>query len=597
MPRTKLVKDGTIRCQFCQNYFTKQRMQAHQTTSANCNRIREKIARRNEYSAQRANALVQVQLAADLIRINTISEQERISGRPTNTSASLVTGNTGEPVPRTLEDLERARLVDTLHHNAAPTGAGTVDDEDDYPPYAPPEDNHEDDPESPLPEIEPWNVVPVTALYPPASVVIPLRLPPRQYETTDDFVNFSRFASSVANWDTTDDVSLFPDDISSTSSDGKPAAIPKRPVTIPILVMQSLDDDPAEVLNETINIRRDYNEQWRLWQQPQPASKKEVALLQLANLLESRGSPHVMFEEILAWVEELINTGLLKYGDETDYLRKTKRKTFVQRIMEMYPTAKFAWQVVALETKKTQSILHAKVWFKSDESISQYYERLNQFQRTNRDCAWVPKTDFATQLKHLLSDRTLFGNLDNLVLNHSNLPESLFMPYENGPNDCLDDILSGSWYADTVRRMNLGKNDFLMPILLYMDKTGTDAYQRYGLEPVIFSVAILKRSVRNLSSSWRSLGFIPDQELRSKAEKNRDRTSNMKGTSNRNYQQILRVVLESLVSYQHSGIPHQFNVGPYRKSVMLWPKVCLVMGDAKSGDCLTGRYGTHDKLV
>ena len=575
-------------------------MQAHQTTSANCNRIREKIARRNEYSAQRANALAQVQLAADLLRINAISEQERISGRPTNTSASLVTGNTGELVPRTLEDVERARLFDTLLHNAAPMGAGADDDEDDFPPYAAADDDPEDDPELPLPEIEPWNAIPITALYPPASVVIPLRLPPRQYETTDDFVNFSRsvaFAANPVNRDTTDDISLFPDDISFTSSDGKPAAKPRRPVTIPILVMQPLEEDPTEVLNDTINIRRDYNEQWRLWQQPQPASKKEVALLQLANLLESRGSPHVMFEEILAWVEELINTGLLQHGDETDYLRKTKRKTFVQQIMQMYPTAKFAWQVVALETKKTQSILHAKVWFKSDESISQYYEHLNQFQRTNRDCAWVPKTDFAKQLKHLLSDRTLFGNLDNLVMNHSNVPESLFMPYENGPNDRLDDILSGSWYADTVRRMNLGKNDFLMPILLYMDKTGTDAYQRYGLEPVIFSVAILKRSVRNLSSSWRSLGFIPDQELRSKAEKNRDRSSNMKGTSNRNYQQILRVVLESLVSYQHSGIPHQFNVGPYRKSVMLWPKVCLVMGDAKSGDCLTGRYGTHDKLV
>ena len=606
MPRTKLVKEGTEQCQFCLNYYTSQRMQAHQTTSANCNRIREKIARREEYAMQRANALAQVRLASDQLRVNTISEQERLSGRPTTTTSSLFTGNTGEPVPRSLGDIERARLLDLVHNSgpSARAAAADTDHEDDY--VHPPSPGNYDDGaddilDMPPSEIEPWNTVPPTAQFPPATVLIPLRLAHRQYNTTDDYVTFARPAAAAS----TDDVSLFgDDDMSATGSvdpnsdgGGKPIALPKRPNTIPILVMRSILNDPAEVCNETINIKRDHNEQWRLWQQPQPATKKEVALLQLANLLESRGTSHVVFEEILAWVEGMITTGLLKHGDETDYIRKTKRKTFVHRIMQMYPTAHFAWQIVALETKKTQAILHAQVWFKSDQSLTKYYDDLNQFQRTNRDCAWVPKTCFAEQLKHLLSDRTLFGNLDNLVLNHSNVPESLFMPYENGPNDRLDDILSGSWYADTVRRMNLGKNDFLMPILLYMDKTGTDAYQRYGLEPVIFSVAILKRSARNVSSSWRSMGFIPDLELRSKAEKNRDRSSNMKGTSNRNYQQILRVVLESLSAYQHTGIPHQFNLGPYRRSVMLWPKVCLVMGDAKSGDCLTGRYGTHDKLV
>jgi hypothetical protein len=51
----------------------------------------------------------------------------------------------------------------------------------------------------------------------------------------------------------------------------------------------------------------------------------------------------------------------------------------------------------------------------------------------------------------------------------------------------MDDVLDGSWYSSTVAALKIGKNScqFLIPIIIYMDKTGTDANQRHSLEPVL----------------------------------------------------------------------------------------------------------------
>ena len=48
-----------------------------------------------------------------------------------------------------------------------------------------------------------------------------------------------------------------------------------------------------------------------------------------------------------------------------------------------------------------------------------------------------------------------------------------------------------------------------LPIITYQDKTGTDSYQRYPLEPCLFSVANLTYQDRQNRRSWRHLGFLP----------------------------------------------------------------------------------------
>ena len=52
----------------------------------------------------------------------------------------------------------------------------------------------------------------------------------------------------------------------------------------------------------------------------------------------------------------------------------------------------------------------------------------------------------------------------------------------------------------------------MLPLILYLDKTGTDVLQRYSLEPLLFTVANLKRESRECRRFWRHLGFIPSSK-------------------------------------------------------------------------------------
>ena len=92
----------------------------------------------------------------------------------------------------------------------------------------------------------------------------------------------------------------------------------------------------------------------------------------------------------------------------------------------------------------------------------------------------------------LLSDHELFGDLNNLVIN----PDDCWTPYKPPMAQAnLDEVLDGKWYQDMVHvdvPLNVdGKPTFWIPIIIYIDKTGTDAYQQHGLEPVIFTTPLL----------------------------------------------------------------------------------------------------------
>jgi hypothetical protein len=120
----------------------------------------------------------------------------------------------------------------------------------------------------------------------------------------------------------------------------------------------------------------------------------------------------------------------------------------------------------------------------------------------------------------LLDDTNIFGPLGNLVVNHDNP----FLPYKNiwGVSE---EILDRTWYSDSIKRLKTCQPnpfkeevEFLLPIVMYLDKTGTSMNQRYPLEPFIFTTAVIKRSMQNKPTSWRPLGFIPDLETRSSAD-------------------------------------------------------------------------------
>ncbi len=168
----------------------------------------------------------------------------------------------------------------------------------------------------------------------------------------------------------------------------------------------------------------------------------------------------------------------------------------------------------------------------------------------------------------ILSDRAIFSNLNNLVVNK----ENPFLPYK----ERCDEILGGSWYHETLGRLKRSpagfceELEFLMPIILYADKTGTSANQRYPLEPFIFTLAIIRRALRNNPRSWRPLGFMPDLEAKSPKENEWVHSKNDSATP-QSYHHFLEFILRSLVEVQDRGIVTWLRLRDQVKQVRIRP--------------------------
>jgi len=94
---------------------------------------------------------------------------------------------------------------------------------------------------------------------------------------------------------------------------------------------------------------------------------------------------------------------------------------------------------------------------------------------------YVHAFDFMEQLQDIVMDPHLFGDMGNLVVN----ADDPWTPY-HGQKDpyVVDEIMDGSWFDDTVAKYRLTDTDtfFVLPIIAYTDKTGTDLQKRYPLE-------------------------------------------------------------------------------------------------------------------
>ena len=321
----------------------------------------------------------------------------------------------------------------------------------------------------------------------------------------------------------------------------------------------------------------------------QPKSKEYLAALEILELCDKADAPRGFYDKLLSVLKKHEQAGVT-----LDSLNS--RKMFVESLKKTFPTAEPIVYDVPLETHQSKHDL--------------------RYSRRLRDVAQVIAFEFMKQLMDLLGDRQLFGNLDNLNVNipkhmaaegefpmDENTPLSeidcRWEPYETNDNsENLDDVFDGKWYQDTVKMIISNKKDgrtFIIPIIIYVDKTGTDAFQRHGLEPVIFTTPLLKRSVRNSPWAWRILGFIPDLEGKSSAVKQTARQQvHKKGISCRNYHRCLEVVLRSYKeAQQDKNLNLWLRLGSQVCEVRAAVPLAFVIVDAKSGDMLCGRYAGY----
>jgi hypothetical protein len=120
----------------------------------------------------------------------------------------------------------------------------------------------------------------------------------------------------------------------------------------------------------------------------------------------------------------------------------------------------------------------------------------------------VPHFDFLSQIRDLLGS-FFFNELNNLCVNME--PERrhhVFLPTDD---DKHVEMCAQKWHQQTYAEfIKDPEKQFLLPLIFYIDETGTDVFQRCPLEPLMFTLGILPNFLREKSSAWRRhAGFIP----------------------------------------------------------------------------------------
>ncbi len=140
-----------------------------------------------------------------------------------------------------------------------------------------------------------------------------------------------------------------------------------------------------------------------------------------------------------------------------------------------------------------------------------------------------------------------------------------FNPLKYGHcNNKIDEIVDGSWYKNTVKeceKIAKGECFIVLGIVCYCDKTGTDIYQRNSLEPFSFTFCVFNRECRYKTSSWHTLGQLPDFNLLSSATHYVAHEGFIgKGRSIQNFHTCLETILSPLFANQMIKKPIYANV-------------------------------------
>jgi len=207
----------------------------------------------------------------------------------------------------------------------------------------------------------------------------------------------------------------------------------------------------------------------------------------------------------------------------------------------------------------------------------------------------VIRHNFLSQAMDLIYDHEIWGNMSNFVGTVDiNDP---FNPLKYGRCDNkVDEVVDGSWYKNTVKecvKIANGERFVVFGIVCYCDKTGTDIYQRNSLEPLSFTFCVFNRECRYKTSSWRTLGQLPDFDLSSSATHCIAREGFIgKGRSIRNFHACLETILSPFVENQGVKKPIYANICFGEKVAMcrVFFPFAYMMGDGLSSDKMCGRY-------
>jgi Plavaka transposase len=162
-------------------------------------------------------------------------------------------------------------------------------------------------------------------------------------------------------------------------------------------------------------------------------------------------------------------------------------------------------------------------------------------------------------------------------------------PFEHGS---LDEIHSGMWYERTLAQLvTPNSNDVLCGIILAVDCTHVVDKDKLSLEPVLFSLLIIPRALRNHPFAGRPLGFIPKFS----------RSQSFGRFNTKTYHRVLGRMLSTLVLAQNKGgikctVLHGVDDGTEVELCFKVP-LAFVIGDVEGHDVLCAWYHTHNTTM
>jgi len=276
-----------------------------------------------------------------------------------------------------------------------------------------------------------------------------------------------------------------------------------------------------------------------------PISTGEAFSFELMRMLDKAGSPLYLFDDVMTHLRKHMSIGL----EKTDLL---SRQILMKHICERYN-----------------------------------YPPVEEWEAAGHRVFRFP---FVNMLQNLLDT----NGSDLYMINPLECLRNDAGRYNNIRDEDIvtkTELWNTSWMADTFSKCAAYKNfdpetEVMLPLIIYIDKTGTDALQRYSLEPVLFTTAAIPREAREKCKAWSHFGFIPPL----KANNDEDGTAAEASTKQvQTYHDVLAVLLEGLIQAQKD--PPMVTIKKDGKVMKLRARlpVMIVMGDQKSQDTLCGR--------
>ena len=185
-----------------------------------------------------------------------------------------------------------------------------------------------------------------------------------------------------------------------------------------------------------------------------------------------------------------------------------------------------------------------------------------------------------------------FQDIDSCCVNSDE--KSRFLMYQPKDKEGLSELPCAKWYKDTYQK-RIGEqpcyfdaassqwyHNWLIPIKFYNDKTGVSAIEgSYTLEPLMFTLGILRRKVVESEHAWRHAGFLPASSNKTKNPQNVGKKAEQSLAFTH---ECLTILLQDLVALQKDPPLLVLKLFGKVYRVRLILEVACVIGDQLSQD-------------